>query len=353
MKNIVLVAFLFMFSSAHSAAFSQLAITQNSPSYFGETTLTDAQKRKAHLPYVKTATNCFANIIRNDPTLLAAIQNNQLLNLVAKNANMCSAPVGQLISEHDKLYGLGTGKIFFEGPYLSDLTRALLARLQPDITRQKAKQTQLAEEYQQRIDVADKTVDLLKTRMYECTGQETAKLVKSSETADVLTTAAMTICNREIEQAATSVLNVLKLKVNLNSSEEISYKNEIREIFRKSILTQSVQIKALSASNQQSTNTNVSSNTQAQYKEPLQNTEMSEISTCLRGVSKARDGQLIDQEILLKVMLDLCRTEIEGTARKAFINNKDLKPEGIALERERVLADTIKEARSILGMSVK
>ena len=43
-----------------------------------------------------------------------------------------------LIAEHDRLYGPGTGKTFVEGPYASDLPRALKARLRPALKRQAA-----------------------------------------------------------------------------------------------------------------------------------------------------------------------------------------------------------------------
>src|SRR5215212_8377028 len=44
-----------------------------------------------------------------------------------------------LITEHDRLYGPGTGKAFVEGPYASDLPRALKARIRPALKRQAAR----------------------------------------------------------------------------------------------------------------------------------------------------------------------------------------------------------------------
>src|SRR5215212_8358684 len=51
---------------------------------------------------------------------------------------VCKAIGGNLIAEHDRLYGPGTGKAFVEGPYASDLPRALKARLRPALKRQAA-----------------------------------------------------------------------------------------------------------------------------------------------------------------------------------------------------------------------
>jgi hypothetical protein len=50
----------------------------------------------------------------------------------------CKALGSNLIAEHDRLYGPGTGKAFVEGPYASDLPRALKARIRPVLKRQAA-----------------------------------------------------------------------------------------------------------------------------------------------------------------------------------------------------------------------
>ncbi len=334
-------------------ALSQEGYNITPPSYFTPPSITDAQKRKVHLPYIRAATNCLADSVRNDPNLLNAVQKNQLIGLVSNKMGICGDAVAKMIAEHDRLYGIGTGVAFYQGAYLNDLSRALLTRLQPDIHRLTIQQSQLEEQNKQRVEVADKTAELLKTRMYECTGIEVSKLVKSAENAEVLTTAAMTICNREIEQTLISIVDVLKLKTSLSYDDEMKFRNGLKDIFRKNILTQSVQIKAISASSPPNTNVNVSAQNNAQNTNLQTDLEMNEITKCLQSVSEVRNGKLVDRENLLKIMIDLCRTEIESTARNAFIKIKEPKIDSLSNERERVINNTIKEANSILGVTPK
>ena len=58
---------------------------------------------------------------------------------------VCKAVGSTLIAEHDRLYGPGTGKAFVEGPYASDLPRALKARIRPALKRQAAQFAMVAE----------------------------------------------------------------------------------------------------------------------------------------------------------------------------------------------------------------
>src|SRR4051794_18861764 len=58
---------------------------------------------------------------------------------------VCKAFGSTLIAEHDRLYGPGTGKAFVEGPYASDLPRALKARIRPALKRQAAQSTTVEE----------------------------------------------------------------------------------------------------------------------------------------------------------------------------------------------------------------
>ncbi len=91
--------------------------------------LTEQQKRRLHLPYVRAATDCYARTIAsNNAALDLAVQGRWYDALSATN-NACNAPAAAMIEIHDRLYGAGTGTTFFRGPYLEDLPRAIGTRL--------------------------------------------------------------------------------------------------------------------------------------------------------------------------------------------------------------------------------
>jgi hypothetical protein len=100
--------------------------------------LNERQKRKALLPAVRATTECMAQEILRSPTALSYARQNKWVETVQSMPEVCKAIGGNLIAEHDRLYGPGTGKAFVEGPYASDLPRALKARLRPALKRQAA-----------------------------------------------------------------------------------------------------------------------------------------------------------------------------------------------------------------------
>jgi hypothetical protein len=98
----------------------------------------ERQKRKALLPALHATTECIAQEILRSPTALSYARQNKWVETVQSMPEVCKAIGGNLIAEHDRLYGPGTGKAFVEGPYASDLPRALKARLRPALKRQAA-----------------------------------------------------------------------------------------------------------------------------------------------------------------------------------------------------------------------
>ena len=100
--------------------------------------LSERQKRKALLPAVRATTECMAQEILRSPTALSYARQNKWAEAVQSMPEVCKAFGSTLIAEHDRLYGPGTGKAFVEGPYASDLPRALKARLRPALKRQAA-----------------------------------------------------------------------------------------------------------------------------------------------------------------------------------------------------------------------
>ena len=79
-----------------------------------------------------------AQEILRSPTALSYARQNKWAEAVQSMPEVCKAFGSTLIAEHDRLYGPGTGKAFVEGPYASDLPRALKARIRPALKRQAA-----------------------------------------------------------------------------------------------------------------------------------------------------------------------------------------------------------------------
>jgi hypothetical protein len=91
---------------------------------------TEAERRRALLPYVRAATDCTARSIANSEAakrFAAAGRWSLAINSVVE---ICLPQYLQLMSSHDRIYGSG-GVDFFAGPYLNDLPRALSTRLVP------------------------------------------------------------------------------------------------------------------------------------------------------------------------------------------------------------------------------
>ena len=107
--------------------------------------LSERQKRKALLPAVLATTECIAQEILRNPTALSHARQNKWSEAVQSMPEECKAVGSTLIAEHDRLYGPGTGKAFVEGPYASDLPRALKARIRPALKRQAAQSATVEE----------------------------------------------------------------------------------------------------------------------------------------------------------------------------------------------------------------
>src|SRR3954471_17697352 len=103
--------------------------------------LSETRKRKALLPAVRATTESIAQEIQRSPPALSSARQNKWIETVDSVPEACKAEGSTLIAEHDRLYGPGTGKAFVDGPYASDLPRALKARIRPAL---KGKTTQFA-----------------------------------------------------------------------------------------------------------------------------------------------------------------------------------------------------------------
>src|SRR5829696_2302661 len=122
--------------------------------------LSERQKRKALLPAIQATTECIAQEILRSPTALSYARQNKWSEAVQSMPEVCKAVGSTLIAEHDRLYGPDTGKAFVEGPYASDLPRALKARIRPALKRQAAQFAMVAEVPEPTATAADTSLQV-------------------------------------------------------------------------------------------------------------------------------------------------------------------------------------------------
>lgn len=306
--------------------------------------LTEAEKRREHVSSVRAATDCIAREVVREAGVMEAAREGRLYDVLAPASNRCLPQLNFMISEHDRIYGYGTGLTFFQGPYVDDLARAVLTRIGPDLQRlEEAARHQAIEranqqlEAQARIETAERTRDLLRDRMYQCTGNELSQLVRSSETAEVLAEAAMTICSESVRNSIDAAINLYRLNDGpLSAAQVEDFRREVVDVITRSVRASAVQARA-------------SANTAAPAPSSQAPTTQTNVSVreCLVVVSEMREGRMIEEQALIDTMLDICRPEIETAAREAYLNNDG---ETLAETRRKVLGEALIQARSILNV---
>jgi hypothetical protein len=207
----------------------------------------------------------------------------------------------------------------------------------------------------QNVDRLERAADTLRDRAYGCTTDQLSKLVLSAESAEVLATAAMTICRREIDDALQARMEVVRAKTgpSYSSVGESEFREEMRKVVRNTVVTNAVQIKAgqgLASAPRPSPTTPVA----VPPREPSAPAAdagvgvTKELRDCLSRVATARHGKFVEQRKLFEGMLELCRPEIEAAARTAFLAAKD---GDLSKEREKALTSASVAAKQMIGMS--
>jgi outer membrane protein OmpA-like peptidoglycan-associated protein len=98
-------------------------------------------RRAELLPAIRGATNCISREVLKDSGAAEAVQAGRIDPLLPGPIKRCDAAMHFMIAEHDRIYGPATGQEFFQGPYLSDLPRAVTARVKQELQRQASAQT--------------------------------------------------------------------------------------------------------------------------------------------------------------------------------------------------------------------
>jgi hypothetical protein len=88
--------------------------------------LSPQEKRAATEPLVRSATQCIVGAVIADPRY-GAKSAAPLGDLIVEAMPSCLTPVRAMIAAYDRYYGDGSGEVFFMGPYLDLLPRAVVA----------------------------------------------------------------------------------------------------------------------------------------------------------------------------------------------------------------------------------
>lgn len=168
--------------------------------------LTEAQKRGILLPYIRAATDCIAQSTLQNPTAIEAAQQNRGLDLASTARGTCLEALRKMVEVHDGLHGPNTGAVFLKGPYIEDLPRAVMTRIQPELARRTAeaerveaiRKAELARQEAQNKQVEDerrKLINEANAEHYACVKKAMFDLVPfSNESAETVAIAIMAKC---------------------------------------------------------------------------------------------------------------------------------------------------------------
>jgi hypothetical protein len=265
--------------------------------------LTEAQKRKTVVPDIKALTYCVARQAANDSDAVGYYRNGGFGDYVGRQLGKCPRELNALLELYEETYGEGEAERFVKGPYLNDLPRAVLSVIRPqldakinemkreeDATRQaemrrqaaedaqiaanvaeakqreatanyeaekqrfidkmldddrKAAEAKAAAEKQGRIDTAMRAMSVLRDVFYECADRQLPGLVKSGETADVLASAAMTICSKPLADVQDAAMVVTKARDEANGTlAEAVLREQVKTLVKERVVADAVQAKA-------------------------------------------------------------------------------------------------------------
>ena len=214
--------------------------------------LSEGRKRQLVLPSIRNLTACVTDFVNSEDDALLAYRENRFSPYVRSLVARCPMQVADLSNRYDRVYGSGAADEFIQGPYTNDLPRAVLARTkdklqvrlddydraqarakaarqveeqhQEAIARQRAEddrtaaakaeterkaaeadraatEAKAAQQKREQLDVANRAFSVLRDKMYTCVDAQLPQIVKSGESAEVLASAALTICNRTLVEA--------------------------------------------------------------------------------------------------------------------------------------------------------
>ena len=300
--------------------------------------LTEAEKRRILLPIVRAATDCIAQRHPRSPE-------RRLTRIVLKS---CLCYRGSLVAVHQRACACRDGArpatrrrdrhSLVKGAYKDDLPRAVTTRIRSEMERRitAAEQAEAARRAEvaraetkkrEEVDRLERVANTLRDRMYECAENELGKLVRSSETAEVLTTAAMSICRREVDGALNAHVELARAQATYSEAEANGLRERLRGGARETILADAVKLRAEANSAPARPKSNSPDPATPVGRAQPESTPLTattlvispELSKCLGAVNTVQQGKLVERAKLVEAMLDLCRPEIETMARAAFL----------------------------------
>lgn len=248
--------------------------------------MTEAQKRKIVVPDIKQLTYCVARQTLSDPDATDYYRQGNLGSYVGRQLQKCPREMNALLELYDSTYGEGEAENFIKGPYLSDLPRAVLSVIKPQLQAkvaeqlqneqnvrdaeaaqeaeakrkteedrlatlrlqadQAAEETKIAQEKQNKIDIATRTMELLRDKFYTCADQQLPGLVKSGESAEVLANTVMTICNKPLDDATGAAAALFRIRGDstVQNYSDQSVEAGIKPLFKERLVADAVQAKA-------------------------------------------------------------------------------------------------------------
>lgn len=249
--------------------------------------MSEAARRQILVPVIRAASSCIAREALEDPGLVSAyLEGHFAAFLLGAPARRCAEHLEYMIAEHDRLYGYGSGQVFFRGAYADDLPRAVLSRINPDLQRKiaqrerdeverksaaeraeaarraeiarqeaerqraeserRAAEVRAEQERRRAAEEAQRAFDLIKDRLYACAEKRLEELTRSGEPATVLANATMTICSAEVADAVDAGVQVLRAKAKgaVGETEEDAMRESIRSGLRDRVVAMAVQVKA-------------------------------------------------------------------------------------------------------------
>ena len=322
----------FVFSGAPPAA----AQIQLAPS----TSYDEKVSRRAVLPSIRSATDCLARAVLADTFATSAVAGGTLDSLVRSKFESCSSELKVMVSLHNSYFYPGKGEEFLKGAYMADLPRAILARIKPEIDRRKSEAAQAETIRASRIANLEKSRDLLRERAYDCAQDALKSIVGAKETADVMATAAMTICRREYQSLKDGVLEIARASGEYSVELERSIDQTLRTTVRDNVLTMAVRLKAETSS--------VSSRPPPQSSAQTQtaDTQISNLKQCLNTFAEVQKDQMGQAKAKTEVLLKLCRPEIETLARAMYFADPKAELED---RRAEALNIALSHAKLLLG----
>jgi hypothetical protein len=229
-------------------------------------------QRKALVPIIVATSDCVARQMVADPRALSAYRAGTFTEYVRRNAReVCPREVATLISQGNLIAWYGYGDAFYNGAYLADLPRAVLTRIraQLDIAaeeaskreverdrlgtiaqRKREEERKVEEERRKRnLENSEKAFDLLRDALYACTAREIVSMLSSGETAEVLATASLTMCNKEYEQALLGSRQLAEARIGgrISDQEDDVLRAESDAVIKKTVTTSAVKLKAMGA----------------------------------------------------------------------------------------------------------